>query len=276
MVDTSAHAYLVKEGKSYGLIGASLLDNLDGFIPKNIGHESVVCYVPKRDIKIRFGKNPFNSRIIKLAGRVNFNREVNAESFILPIDLSREMLGYKQHISAVYIDAEDGESNEALKIKVQELVGASFTVKTNFEKNELIYKTSKSEKIIVLIILIFIFILAAFNLVASLTMLFVEKLENIGTMISFGSSRKFIFKIFFYEGLLISGKGILFGLIAGYAVCLLQMNLGLIIMPNSGGESFPMNISVSDGFMIFSLVTLLSVLFSYVPVKYLIQNNLKK
>ena len=93
-------------------------------------------------------------------------------------------------------------------------------VKTNYEKNELIYKTSKSEKLIVLVILLFIFVLAAFNLVASLTMLFVEKLENIKTMIGYGASQSFIFKIFFFEGLLIAGKGIFIGAIIGYAVCL--------------------------------------------------------
>src|SRR5690606_5810341 len=97
------------------------------------------------------------------------------------------------------------------KQAIQKKVGNDFVVKTNYEKNELIYKTSKSEKIIVLIILLFIFILAAFNLVASLTMLFVEKLENIKTMIGYGANSRFIFKIFFFEGLLISAKGILIG-----------------------------------------------------------------
>ena len=272
MVDGGA--YLNLEGNQYGLIGASLLDKLDGYVPENIGHESLVCYVPKRNAKIRLGKSPFKTEIVKVAGRFNFNREVNAQSFIVPLDLARGMMEYTNQISALYIDCPENADKEAVKSALIKLIGDGFVVKTNYEKNELIYKTSKSEKIIVLIILLFIFILAAFNLVASLTMLFVEKLENVKTMLSYGASREFIFKIFFYEGLLIAGKGILFGAVIGYTICFVQMYFNVVTMPNSGGEAFPMNVSLADGVLILSLVSLLSILFSFMPVKYLIRKNI--
>jgi len=234
----------------------------------------LICYVPKRNAKIRLGKSPFKTEVIKVAGRCNFNREVNSQSFIVPLDLAREMMAYTNQISALYIDCSEGADKERIKKDLIELVGEGFVVKTNYEKNELIYKTSKSEKVIVLIILLFIFILAAFNLVASLTMLFVEKLENIKTMLSYGASREVIFKIFFYEGLLIAGKGIFIGAIVGYAICFTQMYFGVVTMPNSGGEAFPMNVSLSDGVVVLSLVSILSTLFSFIPVKYLIHKNI--
>lgn len=268
--------FLKLEGEDYGLIGATLLDKLGGYIPQNLGFESLTCYVPKRDIKIRFGKNPFSTQLIKIAGRINYNREVNAQQIIVPIDMSRELMNYSNQLSAYYVECDRKMDREEIKSKIQILVGKDFVVKTNYEKNELIYKTSKSEKLIVLIILLFIFVLAAFNLVASLTMLFVEKLENIKTMIGYGASRKFIFKIFFIEGLLIAGKGILIGAVFGYLVCLAQINFEFITMPNSGGEAFPMRLSFWDGALILSLVIILSVIFSLLPVKFLIHNNLKK
>ncbi|MDA8648330.1 FtsX-like permease family protein, partial [bacterium] len=123
------------------------------------------------------------------------------------------------------------------------------------------------------IILLFIFVLAAFNLVASLTMLFVEKLEDVKTMVSFGTPRKYIFRVFFIEGLLISGKGILFGLVFGYALCWAQIQFEFIKMPNTNGEAFPIGLSFVDGLLIFSLVYVLSIIFSYFPVKYLIRRN---
>ena len=278
ITEMSDHMYrgqpvLYENGEPRALIGANLLDKLEGYIP-NLENESVVCYVPKRDLKIRFGKNPFNSRRVQIIGDVNFNKEVNSESFIVPIKLGKELLGYKNQISAVYVDSKEGVSNEDLKAEIQKLVGSDFVVKTNFEKNELIYMTSKTERVIVLIILLFIFVLAAFNLVSSLTMLFVEKLENLKTMHAFGASRKFIFKIFFIEGLLISGKGVFIGLFLGYAVCLSQWYFSLLVMPNSNGEAFPISFSLADGVLIFSLVAALSVLFSYLPVKYLIRKNI--
>lgn len=260
--------------EEFGLIGATLLDKLDGFIPQNVGHESLICYVPKRKLKLGPGKNPFKTKVVKLAGRVNFNREVNAQSFIVPINVAKELMEYSDQISAIYVNCEADFDKDVVKARIQESLGDDFVVKTNYEKNELIYKTSKSEKIIVLIILLFIFILAAFNLVASLTMLFVEKVENIHTMLSFGANRKTIFKIFFYEGLLIAGKGIFFGFLIGYAIAFSQISFGIVVMPNSAGEPFPMSVSLFDGLLIFVLVSFLSILFSYFPVKYLIRRNL--
>ena len=265
-----------ENGEDFAIIGASLLDNLGGYIPENGGCENLLFYIPKRNAKVRLGSNPFNSTDVKIAGRMNFNREVNSDIVLLPIDFAKELLDYETDITAIYVDVKKDVSNDVVKQKIIDLLGNDFEVKTNYEKNELIYKTSKSEKIIVLFILIFIFILAAFNLVASLTMLFIEKMDNIKTMISFGASRKFVFNIFFFEGLMISLKGIVIGLILGYSICSIQIFGQIIVMPNSLGEPFPMSISIFDGILIVFLVSTLSLLASYLPVKYLIKKNFDK
>jgi lipoprotein-releasing system permease protein len=280
MTNTQNHlgegvALLENQGEPRALIGANVLAKLEGYIPKQIGTESVVCYVPKRDAKIRPGKSPFSQERIALSGSVRYNREVSSDAFIIPIDLAKKLMGYGNDINAIYIDAEPGVDNSVLKERVAATLGADFVVKTSYEKNELIFKTSQSERVIVLIILLFIFVLAAFNLVASLTMLFVEKRDDVRTMISYGIPRSYIFRIFFFEGLLISGKGILIGLVLGYGVCAAQLQWALLKMPNSNGESFPIAFSFSDGLIIFGLVTLLSVLFSYFPVRYLIRKNIE-
>lgn len=267
-------AVLTEKDKHYGIVGAKILEKLEAYIPKQIGDDQIYCYIPKRDAKVGFGKNPFHTNDIRLSGSINYNREVNAQFLIVPMELAKEMMRFDDEISGIFVDAKPGVNNEDLKVKIQKLVGSDFVVKTSYEKNELIYQTSKTERIIVLIILLFIFVLAAFNLVASLTMLFVEKLENVKTMISFGTPRKFVFRIFFFEGLLISGRGIFFGLILGYLVCFLQIKFSLITMPNSNGEAFPVNVTWGDGVLIFILVSILAIFFSYFPVKYLIRKNI--
>lgn len=266
-------AFLNKGDKDFAIIGASLLDKLGGFIPDRVGFEQLIFYVPKRDSKVRLGSNPFSTQLVDVSARMNFNREVNAEQIVVPLDLARDLLNYNSDISAIYADVEDGVAVEDVKEDLQEKLGKDFQVRTSYEKNELIYKTSKSEKLIVLIILLFIFILAAFNLVASLTMLFVEKKDNIETMIAFGADYRSIFGIFFLEGLLISGKGILIGVLLGYGICFLQISTSVLTMPNSGGEPFPVDISFADGILIVFLVSLLSFLFSYLPVRYLLKKN---
>lgn len=266
-------SFLFKNDTEYGIIGASLLDKLGGFIPERVGYEEITVFAPKRDAKVRVGSNPFTTRRLSLAGRMNFNREVNAEKLIVPLSYARDVLNYSEDITAIYVDVKEGFENQSVKETIQQKLGKDFSVKTNYEKNELIFKTSKSEKLIVLIILLFIFILAAFNLIASLTMLFVEKKENVDTMISFGANKKTVFQIFFFEGILIAGKGIVIGLVLGYAICLAQLKWAVLTMPNSGGEAFPIKLSLTDGLLIVALVSLLSFLFSYLPVRFLIKKN---
>lgn len=278
MTDMSHHivdgfATLDENGEPMALIGAILLDKLNGFIPQTAGYETVVAYFPRREAKVTATSNPFRTQVIRISGRINFNREVNAESFILPIDLAKNMLDYGDDITALYVGIGPDVSVEKVKSALQEKLGPNFKVATHLEKNALIYQTSKSEKIIVIAILIFIFILAAFNLVASLTMLFIEKKDNIRTLESFGANENFIFRIFFFEGLLISGKGIIYGLLLGYAICFLQIFGHLLEMPNSGGEAFPIHLTWMDGILVLFLVGVLSVLASYLPVRYLIYKN---
>lgn len=264
---------LEENGEPMALIGAVLLDKLNGYIPRTTGYETIDTYFPLRSAKVSNISNPFRNQILRIAGRVNFNREVNQESYIIPLELARAMLDYEKDITALYINVTPGSDAEDVKARLQAKLGKDFVVKTHLEKNALIYQTSKSERFIVICILIFVFIMAAFNLVASLTMLFIEKKDNIKTMKSFGAGESFIFRIFFYEGLLISAKGIVYGLLLGYGVCCLQIFGKVLQMPNSGGEPFPINLTWTDGFLVLSLVGILSVLASYLPVKYLVKKN---
>ena len=103
--------------------------------------------------------------------------------------------------------------------------------------------------------------------------MFIEKKGNLGTLQAIGADKSFIFKIFFSEGLLISFKGILIGLVLGYGVCLSKIYGKLLIMPNSADEPFPMRISFEDGFLIITLVSIISILASYLPAKYLLRGD---
>lgn len=278
MSDMSRHMVdgyptLEENGEPMALIGATLLDKLNGYIPRTVGYETLVVYFPKRNAKVSVTSNPFRTEILKIAGRINFNREVNQEAFILPIELASDMLDYEKDITAVYVNISPGEKVEQVKKRIQEKLGPDFSVTTHLEKNALIYQTSKSERLIVICILIFVFIMAAFNLVASLTMLFIEKKDNLKTMRSFGAGESFIFRIFFYEGLLISARGIVIGLLLGYGICCLQIFGKIVEMPNSGGEPFPINLTWMDGLLVLILSASLSTIASYLPVKYLVRKN---
>jgi lipoprotein-releasing system permease protein len=270
LVDGEPYLYINNE--PHAIFGASLLDKLDAYVPmSSVNKELITFHVPLREGKIRPGKNPLNVKNINVAARMNYNREVNSEKVVIPYELARELLEYDEDVTAIYVDISENSDLEDVKASIIDLLGEDFEVKTSFEKNELIFKTSQSERIIVYFILVFIFILSSFNLIASITMLFVEKKEDIKTLNSFGADKKTIFNIFFYEGLMISGRGVLLGLTIGYIVCFAQIYIGILGMPSAPGEYFPMKTTLSDAFFIVLSVSILGFLVSYLPTKYLIK-----
>jgi lipoprotein-releasing system permease protein len=259
---------------NFGIIGVDLFKKLDGIMGEDGDEERLIIYAPKRNIKIRLGKNPFYTQAVLISAAMNYNKEVNEDKLMWSLASTRELLNYSSELTHVYVQVKNGFTNDDAKQKIQQALGSNFQVKTNFEKNELIFQTSKSERMVVVIIMIFIFILASFNLIASLTMLYIEKKENISSLESIGLSRQGVFQIFFFEGLLISGIGIIAGLIVGYLVCFLQLQFSLLVIPGPN-IPFPINFSLSDFFLVFFSVSILSVLFSYFPTKILLRQREK-
>jgi lipoprotein-releasing system permease protein len=274
LVNGEGIIYEKKTGKSLGLIGGDLMQKLNLQIGNSSQRESLLIYAPKRNAKLRPGKTPFNADRIFLAGGINYNREVNEEIVLWPLIEAQNLLLFNNELTHILIDVDSkfGYSNNEVKQKVIKILGPRFKVRTNYEKNELIYQTSKSERLVVVAILIFIFILASFNLIASLTMLFLEKKDNMTTLKSIGFSDKEVFQIFFFEGLLISFSGLILGLILGYCICLAQIWLKLIIIPGPN-LAFPISFSWSDFFLIVGSISCLSFVFSFFPVRILIRNS---
>lgn len=270
LVDGEALLYRVDEPQA--IFGAVLLDKLGGYIPVSEHlREQIIFNAPLREGKIRPGKTPLNVRAVDVSARMNFNREVNAESVVVPYELAQELLEYNEDISAIYLEVNEKVNLNKVKKEVQALVGADFEVKTHLEKNELIFKTSQSERLIIYFILVFIFILASFNLIASIVMLFVEKKNDVATLISIGADKNTIRNIFFYEGLLIVARGAIIGLFIGYIVTFSQIQFGLVAMPSVPGESFPMFATWTDATLILFTVGLLGAVISYFPTNVLMK-----
>ena len=103
------------------------------------------------------------------------------------------------------------------------------------------------EKLAIYMILIFIVIIIAFNVYSSLTMLIIEKKDDIGTLRSLGAPESMTRRIFLLEGWLISLLGLAIGLVIGIALVLLQQKFGLIRMPgNYIINAYPVILKASD------------------------------
>ena len=130
----------------------------------------------------------------------------------------------------------------------------------------------QGEKYAVYLILILILIIASFNIVGSLTMLIIDKKEDIAILQSMGASKILIRNIFLFEGWSISLLGALFGTVLGIAICQAQITYGFVKLQGGGSfiiDAYPMNIIPLDILLIFCSVVLIGFFAAWLPVKYI-------
>lgn len=161
-------------------------------------------------------------------------------------------------------------TNDPIAVKKQLLAYLPESIKavTRAEKNKLIFETSKSEKWFTFAILIFICCIAAFNIIASVAMLIIDKRSDLQTFKSIGLSNKQIVQIFLIEGMLINALGIIIGFAIGLGICYLQQQIGLVPLAGGTVEYYPVLIKLEDLVLVAISIFIIGVSFTYIPVKY--------
>ena len=209
-------------------------------------------YYPDREGSVSLS-NPtasLRSTRVKVDGLFALNAELDAELVIVPIETMRELLDYDDEVTAVEIRVTEGTTDRDLKGLVSELegrLGPDYAVLDRYRQNEALYKMMRYEKLAIYMILIFIVIIIAFNIYSSLTMLIIEKKDDIGTLRSLGAPEPMTRRIFLLEGWLISLLGLAIGLVIGIACVLLQQKFGIIKMPgNYIINAYPVILKASD------------------------------
>lgn len=200
----------------------------------------------------------------------SINADIDGSLLILPLGTMRELLGYDDEVSGVEIrlvpDCTRSQRKE-LEAKLTSLLGDGFTLSNRVQQNEALYKMMKYEKASVFLILIFIIIIIAFNVFGSLSMLIIEKKDDIGTFRSLGARDSLIRKFFVLEGWLISMLGLVIGIVAGVALSLLQQKLGLIKLPgNYLVSAYPVLLQWTDVLLTFVSVSVIGYLIALIPV----------
>lgn len=200
----------------------------------------------------------------------SINSEIDKELIIVPIDVMRELMEYTAEVSAVEIRMTDGASSKtitAIQNELADRLGDGFNVLDRFQQNESLYKMMKYEKASIYMILIFIIIIIAFNIFGSLSMLIIEKKDDIETFRSMGATDSMMKRIFVLEGWMISLAGLAAGLAAGIGFSLAQQHFGFIKMPGSFVvEAYPIILSWSDILITAAGVTVIGYLIALLPV----------
>ena len=220
-------------------------------------------------------KNVFNPKRISVRGVFNITPEFDNNYFIVSLDFARDLLDYTNELSAIEIGLKKEANLELVKKQIERLVGVDFQVKTKFEKNELLFKTNAAEKWMVFMILLFVFILSTFNIIASLTMLMFDKKRDISTLIALGATKKLIQSIFFKEGLYINLIGGMSGIILGAFICMAQYHFKLIQLENSIIDYWPVEVEATDLFYVLLVLLGIGIIASYLPTSFILRKHFK-
>ena len=233
-------------------------------------------YAPKRDEKVNLS-NPATSFQVSYAyaGAVFcINQQVYDENYILvPISLTRELFKYETEVSSIEIKLHPSSNFSSDKDEITSILGKDFIVQDRFEQQEASYKMMQIEKWMTFLILSFILAIALFNVVGSLSMLMIEKQEDVKTLRNMGASDSLISRIFLFEGWLIAGFGALIGILIGIILCLIQQEFGLLKLGQTTGafivDAYPVRVALSDVITVFITVVTIGFIAAWYPVHHL-------
>lgn len=173
------------------------------------------------------------------SGIVSLEQGFDKKYIFVPLASLRDLLEYSDEVSALEIYVDDGSRDESgvvstsLQKRVEKLLGDGFEVKNRRQQNEMLYKMLSYEKIAIYLILLFVMIIISFNILGSLSMLRIEKKDDMRILEALGAEKSFTNKIFVKESMMISVLGIVIGLAVGLLVCFLQQKFGLVKMPGN-------------------------------------------
>ncbi|MDQ3100941.1 MAG: FtsX-like permease family protein [Bacteroidota bacterium] len=215
----------------------------------------------------RYQQQAFDRTAVAVSGAYSMNLEFDAKYAVVPIDLAADLLQYDSLVSAVEIQLAPETNLDRTADQIRSMIGKDFLVRTRYQKNALMYQTNASEKFFTFIVLSFIGLIGAFNIIASLTMMMIEKKLDMRTLMSMGATPATIRSVFFHEGMLIVAVGTTAGVLLGLLICFLQQTFGFVQLEGSVVEAYPVKIIATDLILIFITVITIGVLASWVPLR---------
>ena len=234
--------------------------------------EQLEVFIPNRTKKTLLNPTTsFNKGSLLPVGFFSIQNEIDQEYIIVPLQFIQKLSKRENNISAIEIKLKNQNRMLDVQQELKNNLGSKFIIKNRLEQQEFLYKILNSEKLIVFLILVFIMIIAAFNIVGSLTMLILEKKKDIKTFQSFGATVKNVQSIFFNKSMLTIISGTLIGVLFGLILAFSQQKLGFISMGNGSFvvNAYPVLIKMTDVLITCITVLLIGFFASWYPSKIL-------
>ena len=207
-------------------------------------------YVPKRSGQVSFDpERAVNRKFLNVSGVFMIEQDFDSKYIIVPLAFAQDLFEYPGKLNAIEVKLDPDASLHNIQQQIATIMCDDYQVQNRYQQNEIFYKTMQMEKWAIFLILVFILIVASFNIIGTLTMLILEKKTDILTLQHMGASKNVIDRIFLFEGWLVSIAGAAIGLAAGLLICWLQITFKLIRLQGSGTfiiDAYPVLIQPFD------------------------------
>ena len=243
-------------------------------------------YAPKRGTQINVA-NPassFNVSYLHSSGLVFAvnQQKYDASYIITSLKFARDLFQYDTQVSSIELKLKEGVDTDAFAHKIGGILGNDFVVQNRYEQQADTFRIMQVEKLISYVFLTFILLVACFNVIGSLSMLIIEKKNDVVTLRGLGADDRLISRIFLFEGCLISFLGALVGVVLGLTLCLVQQEFGILTLgsgANAGAfvvDAYPVSVHWQDVLLILVTVLVIGFLSVLYPVKFFSQRLLEK
>ena len=257
----------------YGIPGIRLADQLGtGYYYDEPMH----IYAPRREgqLDMTAPEEAFEEEELYSPGVIfNVKQSKYDKNYILTsISFARRIFAQQGMLSSLELRLKPGSNFDKVKSEIKKACGDKFIVRDRFEQQDDTFKIMKIEKLIAYIFLTFILMVACFNIIGSLSMLIIDKKNDVVTLRNLGASDKQIVRIFLFEGRMISAIGAIIGIIIGLLLCWAQQTFGIVALGTSSGnyvvDAYPVSVHPEDIVLVFITVLIVGFLSVWYPVNY--------
>jgi lipoprotein-releasing system permease protein len=257
----------------YGILGVRLAEQLGtGYH----FYEPLKIYAPRREgqVDLTDPSDGFVSEELYSPGVLFSVQQAKYDkNYILTsISFARRIFDQQGMLSSLELRLKPGSDFEAVKAEINRIAGERYYVKDRYEQQDDTFRIMEIEKLIAYVFLTFILMVACFNIIGSLSMLIVDKRDDVVTLRNLGANDRQITQVFLFEGRMISAMGAVVGIIIGLLLCWLQQTFGIIALGSSAGsfivDAYPVSVHYTDVLIVFFTVIVVGFLSVWYPVRY--------
>ncbi len=257
---------LSTDSTSFAFIGGNV------YVALNISLQNIIepleIWYPRNTKKVSLTENDINSLIINVSGVYSLE-QFHDDYVYVPLAFAQQLTEYDDKRTALEVQLKPNANLGKVQDEIREIFGDKYLIQNQDEQNATLFRAIKVEKLFIFVALLFIIGIASFNIFFSLTMLVIDKKDDIKTLAAMGADASLIKQIFISEGAIISFTGAIVGLFAGGLICFLQEKYGLIKMGMESAiiDAYPVKMNVSDFVLTAFAIIIITLVASYLPAQ---------